>query len=396
MCAFRAHLVLVSAVATLLLAACQAADNAGVEPEPDREVQTPATPDEPEEDPPVETAPDDAVPDDDPAGPVEVTTSVIANGLEVPWGIAFLPDGRALIAERDSGRLVTVDPDSGSVEMVQQLPIDPAGEGGFLGVALSPTYEDDELVYTYRTTPQGNVVERFRLGEDPEPILEGIPAGQIHNGGRIAFGPDDLLYVTTGDAADAQLAQDPDSLAGKILRIQPDGDPAADNPLDNAVYSMGHRNVQGLAWAPDGQLYASEFGADQADEVNRIEPGGNYGWPEVEGFGGNEEFIDPIEVYPPSEASPSGAAILQDGAIPQWEGNFFMAALRGQRLWRLELAADGRVASQESLLVEEFGRLRSVTQAPDGSLWVLTSNRDGRGDPAADDDRVIRLGPPVS
>ncbi|MPZ89800.1 MAG: PQQ-dependent sugar dehydrogenase, partial [Nitriliruptorales bacterium] len=274
------------------------------------------------------------------AEPVEIVTTVVAEGLEVPWGIDFLPDGRALVGERDSGRILAVEPDSGAVEEVQQLPIEPAGEGGLLGLALSPTYEDDELIYTYRTTGEGNVVERFRPGEEPETVLGGIPAGSIHNGGRIAFGPDDLLYVTTGDAAEAQLAQDPESPAGKILRLQPDGEPAPGNPFGNAVYSLGHRNVQGLAWTEDGALYASEFGSDQADEVNRIEPGEN-GWPEVEGFGGGGEYLDPVEAYEPAEASPSGAAILRDSAIPQWDGNFFMAALRGERLWRLELDDEG-------------------------------------------------------
>lgn len=327
------------------------------------------------------------------AGPVEVQTSVVATDLEAPWGLAFLPGGEALVTERDSSRLLLLDP-SGTIEEVGTLPADGSGEGGLLGVAVSPTYEKDGLVYAYYTTAEDNRVVRFRLGEEPEPVLTGIPAAGIHNGGRIAFGPDGMLYVGTGEAGDMPVSQDVASLGGKILRVNPDGTVPADNPFPNSpVYSYGHRNVQGLAWDEGGQLYATEFGQDTYDEVNKIEPGGNYGWPEVEGVGGNPEFIDPISTWATSEASPSGAAIVKDGAIPQWEGDFFMAGLRGQRLWRLDLDEAGNVAGREELLSGEAGRLRLVTQAPDGSLWVLTNNRDGRGTPGPEDDRILRLAP---
>lgn len=327
------------------------------------------------------------------AGPVEVQTSVVATDLEAPWGLAFLPGGEALVTERDSSRLLLLDP-SGTIEEVGTLPADGSGEGGLLGVAVSPTYEKDGLVYAYYTTAEDNRVVRFRLGEEPEPVLTGIPAAGIHNGGRIAFGPDGMLYVGTGEAGDMPSSQDVASLGGKILRVNPDGTVPADNPFPNSpVYSYGHRNVQGLAWDEGGQLYATEFGQDTYDEVNKIEPGGNYGWPEVEGVGGNPEFIDPISTWATSEASPSGAAIVKDGAIPQWEGDFFMAGLRGQRLWRLDLDEAGNVAGREELLSGEAGRLRLVTQAPDGSLWVLTNNRDGRGTPGPEDDRILRLAP---
>jgi glucose/arabinose dehydrogenase len=330
------------------------------------------------------------------AGPVEVETTVIARGLEAPWGLAFTSDGGALVTERDSGRLLSLDR-SGNLEEVQTLPASGAGEGGLLGIALSPDYERDGLIYAYYTTDEDNRVVRFRQGEAPEPILTGIPVNSYHDGGRIAFGPDGNLYIGTGDAGDRPSAQDVNSLGGKILRVTPEGEVPEDNPFpDNPVYSYGHRNVQGLAWDASGQLYATEFGQDRFDEVNRIVPGGNYGWPEVEGEGGlfaSSEYIDPISTWSTSEASPSGATFLVNGAIPQWEGNFFMAALRGQRLWRLVLDPDGTVTEREELLRGQAGRLRHVAQAPDGSLWILTSNRDGRGNPVPDDDRILRLGP---
>jgi glucose/arabinose dehydrogenase len=205
-----------------------------------------------------------------------------------------------------------------------------------------------------------------------------------------------MLYVATGDAGDPSNSQDRSSLGGKILRLTPDGGVPVDNPFPNSpVYSYGHRNVEGLAWDERDQLYASEFGQDAFDEVNRIEPGENYGWPEVEGEGGEDlGYVDPITTWPTSEASPSGAAILKNGAIPQWEGDLFVAALRGQRLWRLELGPDGGVTGREELLKDEVGRIRNVVQAPDGSLWVTTSNHDGYGSPVSDeDDRIIRLAP---
>ena len=330
------------------------------------------------------------------AGPVEVETTVVAAGLEAPWDLVFTPGGEALVSERDSSRLVSID-SSGNVEELQRLPENGTGEGGLLGIALSPNYESDGYIYAYYTTDTDNRVTRFRLGEDPEPILTGIPVLTYHNGGRIAFGPDGNLYVGTGDAGDTSNSQDLNSLGGKILRVTLDGDVPADNPFSNSpIYSYGHRNVQGLAWDEGGQLYATEFGQNRYDEVNRIQPGGNYGWPAVEGEGGffaSGEYIDPIATWATSEASPSGAAILKNGAIPQWEGSFFMAALRGQRLYRLALDPSGTVTEQEELLSGQAGRLRHVVQAPDGSLWVLTSNRDGRGTPIATDDRILRLAP---
>jgi glucose/arabinose dehydrogenase len=332
-----------------------------------------------------------------PAGRSPVEASVIATNLEAPWGFAFLPNGDAIFTERDSGRLLRMDA-SGNIEEVQTLPTRGYGEGGSLGLAVSPDYEEEGYVYAYYTTEEDNRVVRFRLGAEPEPILTGIPFNSYHDGGRIAFGPDGMLYVATGDAGNRASSQDLNSLGGKILRLRPDGGVPEDNPFPNSpVYSYGHRNVEGLAWDEKGRLYASEFGQEAFDEVNLIRPGKNYGWPEFEGDGGEEAeaagYVNPVTTWFTSEASPSGVEILKKGAIPQWEGDLFVAALRGERLWRLELGPDGNVIRRHQLLRGEVGRIRNVVQAPDGTLWITTSNRDGRGVPYAWDDRIIRLGP---
>jgi glucose/arabinose dehydrogenase len=255
-----------------------------------------------------------------------------------------------------------------------------AGEGGLLGIAVSPTYATDRLVYIYFTAAQDNRVARMRLGETPVPILTGIPKAGNHDGGRIAFGPDGMLYVGTGDAGVRGASQDRASLAGKILRLTPDGQAAPGNPFGSPVYSYGHRNVQGLAWDSAGTLYASEFGQNTYDELNRITAGGNYGWPDAEGISDNNQFINPIATWSTEDASPSGIAVGADGKI-------YMACLRGQRIY--QISTDGTGAS--ALLRGEYGRLRHVALAPDGSLWALTSNKDGRGNPRDGDDRIVRI-----
>jgi glucose/arabinose dehydrogenase len=339
--------------------------------------------------------PDGEEPDADQAagdGPVEVATTDVVTGLEAPWDLVLAADGRILVTERDTGRLLEVDED-GDTTTVRTFDVDASGEGGLLGLAVHP--DDDTVVYAYLTAAQDNRVVRFSLADDagPEPVVTGIPKARIHNGGRIAFGPDGMLHVATGDAADPALSADPSSLAGKILRVTPDGEVPDDNPeAGSPVYSLGHRNVQGLAWDADGELWAAELGPDVDDEINRVEPGGHHGWPEVTGAPGDDRYVDAAFVAQPPEASWSGAVVLHDGAIPQWEGDLFVAALRGQRLWRFELE-DGAIVDHEELLVGEHGRLRTVVVGPDGSLWVLTTNRDGRGSPADGDDRVLRLGP---
>lgn len=219
----------------------------------------------------------------------ELDVTEVVGDLDVPWDLAFLPDGDALVTLRDRGQVVRIrDGEVSSLGTVPGVVAD--GEGGLLGLVVSPTFAQDRTVFVYATTAEDNRVLRMTLGDngisDPEPILTGIPKAGNHNGGRIAFGPDGQLYVATGDAGDSSAAQDSDSLGGKILRITPDGEPAPDNPEpDSPVWSSGHRNVQGLAWGEDGVMWASEFGQNTWDELNRIEPGGNYGWPQVEGVG---------------------------------------------------------------------------------------------------------------
>jgi glucose/arabinose dehydrogenase len=312
---------------------------------------------------------------------------VVADGLEAPWGLAFLPDGGALVSERDSGRILRVEAGTQAREVATVPGVAAGGEGGLLGLAVSPEFEADQLVYAYLSAQDDNRIVRFRLGGGQvEVLLDGIPRAGIHNGGRIAFGPDGMLYAGTGDASERSRAQDPGSLGGKILRLRPDGGVPDDNPAPGSpVWSLGHRNVQGLAWDDQGRLFATEFGQNRVDEVNRIERGGNYGWPEVEGTGGGERFRDPLVTWPTSQASPSGAAIAGD--------TLYVAALRGKRLWSVPLDGGGGVGGPKAVLAGAYGRLRHVAVAADGALWVLTSNRDGRGDPAADDDRVLRFPP---
>lgn len=310
----------------------------------------------------------------------------IVEGLETPWGLAFLPDATAIVTERDTRRVLTVR--DGRTTVVGTVePAVPRGEAGLLGVAVSPTFDTDRLVFFYFTTSSDNRVVRTTLRDgalgELDAILDGIPAGSVHDGGRLAFGPDGYLYVSTGEAGDRDLAQEPDSLGGKILRITADGRPAPGNPTPTSpVWSLGHRNVQGLAFDDRGTLWASEFGSSRSDELNRIHPGGNYGWPEAEGVGGREPYTDPQLTWGVSEASPSGLAYAQ--------GRLWMASLRGQRLWRIDVTT-GTAADPRDFFVGEYGRMRTVAFAPDGRLWVTTSNRDGRGSPGIGDDRILAV-----
>ncbi len=312
----------------------------------------------------------------------------IASGLAAPWGITFLPDGTALVGERDTTRVLAVPAGGGAPREVGRVEIAaPQGEAGLLGLAASPTYEEDHLVYAYVSTAEDNRVVRMRyaggrLG-DVDPVLTGIPNGFIHDGGRLLFADDGTLFVSTGETGEEQLAQDRDSLAGKILRIDPDGSPAAGNPVDGSpVWTMGHRNVQGLAFDDRGRLWASEFGADTWDELNRIDKGRNYGWPLAEGRADLDGYRDPFAQWRTSEASPSGLAFL--------DGSLWMASLRGARLWQVPVTADG-TGRPRDWFVGDYGRLRTVVVAPDGNLWVTTSNKDGRGDPAPQDDRILEV-----
>jgi glucose/arabinose dehydrogenase len=325
-----------------------------------------------------------------PAVPQPQVTGDVVRDLQVPWGLDFLPNGDALVTERDTRRILRVTPD-GQVTPVGEIPeAEGSGEGGLLGLAVSPTYETDSLVYVYFSTASENRIERVTydgtaLGPR-QPLVTGIPSAVFHDGGVLEFGPDGMLYAGTGDATERQLAQDRASLAGKILRMAPDGSPAPGNPFPGSVvYSLGHRNVQGLAFDSRDRLWASEYGANTWDELNLIRPGGNYGWPAVEGRGGDGEFVQPAAQWPTDEASPSGIAIVDDVV--------HMAALQGERLWLIPIEGDG-VGNPVARLEGEHGRLRTVEAAADGSLWITTSNHDGRGEPRPGDDRILRVALP--
>ena len=338
----------------------------------------------------------------EPASDPRLRVETVATGLEAPWALAFAPDGRIFVTERP-GRLRVLTPDGGlEPEPLAQIEgVAAEGEGGLLGVAVDPDFDANRrlyLYYTYRDeSGLRNRVVRYterdgRLSEDAV-LLDGIPGELIHDGGRIAFGPDETLYVTTGDAAQPELAQDRGSPAGKILRINPDGSLPADNPFPGSpVYSFGHRNPQGLAWNPETrEMYATEHGASGNDEVNLIEPGANYGWPLAEGRE-HGEFAAPIAVYG-SSIAPSGATWYKSGAIPPWRDDILFATLAGTHLHRVSVDADDprRVTGEEEVFDGRYGRLRDVQPGPGGELYLLTSNRDGRGAPTDDDDRVLRV-----
>ena len=336
---------------------------------------------------------------DAPATPSEYPTTApavsvartVATRLEIPWGIAFLPDGSALVAERDRADIRRVATDGttsrvGTVDGVEAL-----GEGGLLGLVVPPAELTGGAVtvYAYFTAADDNRIVRMaydngRLGR-PSTVLTGIPRAGNHDGGRMVVGPDDKLWIGTGEAGNPPLAQQLDSLGGKILRLNLDGSVPADNPFRGSpVWSLGHRNVQGLAFDSRGQLWATEFGQNTWDELNRIQRGKNFGWPAVEGMGTDGgRYVEPFIVWSTDEASPSGLAIVDDVA--------YVAGLRGQRLWQVPLGDADAAAGR---FTEEYGRLRTVLQAPSGALWVSTSNLDGRlrgRDPAPDDDKILEL-----
>jgi glucose/arabinose dehydrogenase len=323
-----------------------------------------------------------------PSASASASVRTIATGLQVPWGIAFLPDGAALVSERTTGRILRIPAGGGTARPVMRVPgvnLN-AGEGGLLGLAVSPHYTRDHLVYAYFTSARDNRIVRFRLGGPLHPILTGLKAGVIHNGGRIAFGPDGKLYAGVGETGDTGLSQDRSSLNGKILRMNPDGSVPAGNPFRGSrVWTLGHRNVQGLAWDGAGRLWSSEFGQDRVDEVNLIQKGHNYGWPIVEGRGSTQggKFTNPVVTWAPtSTSSPSGDAVIGH--------TLYVGALQCGCVWRIPLHG-ARAGTPTKLLAGRYGRIRTVVKAPDGSLWVATSNRDGRGSPRAGDDRIVRL-----
>ncbi|WP_323749112.1 PQQ-dependent sugar dehydrogenase [Curtobacterium sp. VKM Ac-2884] len=345
----------------------------------------------------------DAAPDDDrgssastratapadlPTGQVALDgdTSDVVTGLEAPWSVVRTgDDGDALVSERDSAKVLELRDDGSTREVGTVDGVSHGGEGGLLGLAL----HDDDL-FVYSTADDGNRIQRFELTGsagswalgDATTIIDGLPSNTFHDGGRIAFGPDDMLYASVGDAGTSSDAQDEDSLAGKILRLTPDGDVPDDNPFDGSpVWSLGHRNVQGLGWSSDGTMFASEFGENTLDELNVIEAGENYGWPEVEGKGGEDQgFVDPVQQWSTDEASPSGLTVVDD--------TVFVANLRGEVL--RAIPADDPGTSTE-YFPGDFGRIRTVLEGPADTLWFVTNNTDGRGDPAAGDDRIVSV-----
>jgi glucose/arabinose dehydrogenase len=313
--------------------------------------------------------------------PVDVTT-----GLVAPWSILRISDTETLISQRDDARILSVSSERSPVEVGVVAEVVPGGEGGLLGLAYLSS-DDGDFVYAYLTAADDNRIVRMPYADgslgDPEVVLTGLARAGNHNGGRIAFGPDGMLYATVGDAGQPDLAQDAASLNGKILRMTPEGEVPDDNPTAGSlVYSMGHRNPQGLAWDAEGRLWAAEFGQNTWDEFNLIEPGANYGWPIVEGQVADERFVQPVLQWATDDASPSGLAYV--------DGTFFLASLKGQRVWAIYVADDGS-ASATPWFVGEYGRIRDVTAGPDGSLWFLTNNTDGRGDPRDGDDRLLQV-----
>jgi glucose/arabinose dehydrogenase len=316
-----------------------------------------------------------------------VVTGVIAGGFTSPWGLAFLPDGSALVSERDTARIKRVTA-AGRVTTVGRVPgVVPGGEGGLLGLAISPDFDQNRWLYAYFTSDRDNRIVRMKYSNGElgtlHPVLTGIAKAGIHNGGRIGFGPDGMLYAGVGEAGLRAPAQDLHSLSGKILRMTPTGKPAPRNPFDNSVvWTYGHRNPQGFTWDDSGRMWASEFGQNTWDELNLIQRGRNYGWPVVEGKADNNSYVNPVVQWHTDEASPSGVAFTKSA--------IYMAALRGSRLWQIPL--NGTHAEKpRDFFVNKYGRLRTVVVAPDGSLWLTTSNTDGRGAPRANDDKILRI-----
>ena len=317
----------------------------------------------------------------------------IATGLEAPWELAFLPDGSALVTERP-GRVRLLSK-GGRLrnEPLAEIEVAAIGEGGLLGLAVDPQFERNRFVYLFRTADSGNELVRYRLrGErlrEEAVIAGGIESAPMHDGGRVRFGPDARLYFTSGAATQSDSAQDPRSLNGKVLRMDADAVRGAGGRPE--VFSLGHRNPQGLDWQPGSRrLVGSEHGPDGDDEVNVLRRAANYGWPEAHGRE-PDGFEAPVAVYEESIA-PSGATFVHEPGSA-WSGDLLIAALVGEQIRRLSFDGD-RVTRDEALFEGRFGRVRTVVEGPDGALYALTSNRDGRGSPREGDDRILRIVPP--
>ena len=376
--------------AAALLSGCGVADALRPDPTwvPKPEGPPPAELPQPEQ---TRAAPSPGQPGE-PGGPdagTEDDPNVVATGLTLPWGVAVLPDGTALVGERRTGRILQVQPRRAPARELMRMPgLDAGGDGGLLGLALSPTFRADQLVYAYLTTRTDNRVVRFVVGKPVTPVLTGIPRGRTGNGGRLQFGPDGMLYVGTGDAGRPALAADRRSLAGKVLRVTAFGRPAPGNPDPaSPVYSRGHGALAGLCLGAPGQVYVTEPGTATADEVNRVEAGRDYGWPAATGGRTRTGAAPPDRTLPVATAGVGGCAVIERG--------LFVATLTGERLYALPLDSSGRTGPPTDYLAGAYGRLRTVVAGPDGALWLTTSNKDGRGKPTPQDDRVIRILPPA-
>lgn len=324
-----------------------------------------------------------------PGSDFSTNAEVIATDLDSPWSIVFYED-TPLISSRNTGEIRELLPDGKTRAVTTINGSVHRGEGGLLGLAVSA----DNFLYAYVTTRDDNRIVRMALSGEPESvsvgspetILDGLPSGLTHNGGRIAFGPDGMLYATIGDAGDRDAAQDKTKLQGKILRMTPEGGIPDDNPFaDSLVYSYGHRNPQGITWDENGTMYATEFGQNTWDELNVIEARGNYGWPEVEGGeicpeNADCKYVGPVQKWATKDASPSGIAYT--------DGTLFIANLRGAVL---RVIKTDDLSSSTTHFKNEVGRIRDATIAPDGKLWIITNNTDGRGQPGKDDDRIISI-----
>lgn len=323
----------------------------------------------------------------------DVDYEVVAENLDVPWEVVVLGEDRYLVTERTGDLLLLENGERHVLESFDDLEQPVLGEGGLLGIAVHPDFEENGYLYVYQTVDREsveNTVRRFEVDvennelDNETVIIDGIPSDRFHNGGRIAFGPEGYLYVTTGDATNATLAQQRNSLAGKILRLHPNGSVPADNPFGNEVYSYGHRNPQGMAWDDDGRLWATEHGSSGRDELNVVESGQNYGWPVITGSETNPDMAPPAFQSTQYETwAPAGVAAV--------DGSVFFGGLRGERLYEAQVT-DGRVTGFVAHFSGDFGRIRAVTLGPDGEyLYFTTSNTDGRGDAGESDDRLVRV-----
>lgn len=320
-------------------------------------------------------------------------TVVVAGGLEIPWGLVFLPDGSILFTERPGRvRMIGKEGNLLPTPLTTISSVKHIGEGGLLGIALHPNFANNKYVYLYYTYfGQGNDtlnrVARYKLEgaklAEEQIIVDAIPGATNHNGGRIKFGPDNFLYITTGDAQNPSRSQDRNSLAGKILRVTDEGKEASGNPFGNLVYSYGHRNPQGLAWDSQGRLWATEHGSSTKDELNLIEIGKNFGWPTIQGDEKRDGLETPAINSGSSTWAPAGAAFYQ--------GSIFFGGLRGETLY--EALISGNKVELKKHLQGEFGRIRDVVLGHDGFLYITTSNRDGRGKAQEGDDKIIKIDP---